>query len=237
MRHQKTFTLCGMLAFGSFILLWSVGRQDAGDSDPPTSASQHDPKPEHVSYYMVVFASQRGANEPRYSHTFATFVSVTGRGENEDHEIEIHTLSWLPKSLNIVILRAQTEPGINLDLQASLDWAASVQARVTAWGPYRIQEELYQAARNQIDRLNGGGIAYKAFKLLDRSEATNCIYALADIEQGRGLLSAGTAHGEAASQMVVRHFQRRIIHPEQTHDWMRGRLGLEKHAVTFKSFP
>lgn len=237
MRPQKIFTFCGISIVGSFFLFWSGGRQDADDSSPPAT-SQLDPKPERVSDYMVVFAFQRDFNEPRYSHTFATFVRATERGAStEAYPNEVHTLSWSPKSLNIVILRARPEPGVNLDLQASLDWAASVQARVTAWGPYRIQEELYQAARNQIDRLNSGTVAYKAFKLLDRSDATNCIYALADIEQGRGLLAAGTAHGEAASAMVLRHFQHRIIDLPQTHDWVKYRLGLGEHAVTFKSFP
>jgi hypothetical protein len=187
---------------------------------------------------MVVFATQGNANEPRHSHTFAAFVRAAAKGMNpDDYETEVHTLSWMPRSLNIAVLRPRPEPGVNLDLPATLDWAASVQARVTAWGPYRIHEKLYQAARNQIDRLNSGELAYKAMNITNRADATNCIYALADIDQEQGLLSTGTARGEAASLMVLRHFKHRMVEPNQTHEWINDRLGLKNQAVTFKTLP
>src|SRR5437016_1116818 len=72
--------------------------------------------PAQSAYYMIVFASQSDTNEPRSAHTFATFVKARGKQESkEDFRIEeAHTISWMPSSLDVVILRLRPQPGTNL---------------------------------------------------------------------------------------------------------------------------
>ena len=177
-------------------------------------------------YYMMIFSAQAASREPRRTHSFATFVKATGTGDSaQDYRTEFHTISWMPRSLNIVILRARPEPGVNLDLQSSLRWAESMGCRVSMWGPYQIQKELYDRAVEQEARLNSGGVLYKA---LDRrfrpGTASNCIHAIADLDIDNGLLRSGQGRGEEASQMVAEHLTRWMIDPGQTHAWVASRL-------------
>jgi hypothetical protein len=180
------------------------------------------------SYYMTIFSAQANSRDPRRTHSFATFVKAAGTGDSaKDSPIEIHTISWMPQSLDIVILRRQPEPGANLDLESSLRWAASRNCRVSMWGPYQINKELYDRAVEQEAHLNSGQVLYKA---LDRrfrpGTASNCIHAVADLDTDNGLLHSGQGRGDAASQQVAQHLNRWIINPEQTHTWVASRLGL-----------
>jgi len=185
-------------------------------------------------YYMIVFSAQSGSNEPRLSHTFATFVKATGTGDSaKDYRAESHTISWMPRSLNIVVLRARPEPGTNLDLASSLRWAESVNCRVSMWGPYQIDQELYDRAIKQEDSLRSGRVLYKAIDARFRGGiASNCIHAVSDLDIDNGLLHAGQGRGDAASYQVVQHLRRWIIAPGQTHPWVAWRLRLNDHPVS-----
>jgi hypothetical protein len=177
------------------------------------------------SYYMLVFAMQDDANQPKHAHAFATFVKATGQGAKA--KIEGHTISWMPDSLDIVVLRRLPEPGRNLSLPATLRLAKSFGSKVTLWGPYQIKKELYTRALAQEERLNKRAIM---FKTVDRrfrlKSASNCIHAVADIDTDNGILNVGTSYGNAASQIVVQHLSRWIIEPKKTHEWVAKRLSL-----------
>src|SRR5215203_773183 len=100
-------------------------------------------------YYLLMFGSQRVPANPNYSHTFATFVKATWVGDGpcpENPTLEAHTISWLPANLKIRTLALLPECGHNFDLHQSLDFALSTDQRVSMWGAYRIQPELYQLA-------------------------------------------------------------------------------------------
>src|SRR5205085_7204837 len=88
------------------------------------------PKPR---YFMAVFAQETTPRAPRTAHTFATFVKLEGKS------FEAHTISWLPKSDDIRLLRRFPEPGVNLDLKASVKKAADMRAEVHEWGPFEIK--------------------------------------------------------------------------------------------------
>jgi len=167
------------------------------------------------SYYMTIFSAQADSRDPRRTHSFASFV-----------------ISWMPRSLDIVILRRHPEPGANLDLESSLRWAESRNCRVSMWGPYQISKELYDRAVKQEARLNSGLVLYKA---LDRrfrpGMASNCIHAVSDLDTDKGLLHSGQGRGEAASRQVARHLNRWIVNPGQTHAWVASRLGLNDQSV------
>jgi hypothetical protein len=181
------------------------------------------------SYYMTIFSAQADSRDPRRTHSFATFVKAIGAGDSaKDSSIEIHTISWMPQSLDIVILRRRPEPGTNLDLESSLRWAESRSCRVSMWGPYQIDKELYDRAVKQEARLNSGLVLYKAIDRRFRpGMASNCIHAVSDLDIDNGLLHSGQGRGDAASQQVAQHLKRWVIEPEQTHTWVAGRLGLK----------
>jgi len=184
------------------------------------------------SYFMTIFSAQADSRDPRRTHSFATFVKANGRGDAaKDSPIEIHTISWMPQSLEIVILRRRPEPGINLDLKSSLRWAESRNCRVSMWGPYQINKDLYDRAVEQEARLNSGQVLYKAVDRRFRpGTASNCIHAVADLDTDNGLLHSGQGRGDAASRQVAQHLNRWTISAE-THTWVASRLGLNDQPV------
>src|ERR1700687_729114 len=142
------------------------------------------------SYYMIVYGAQRTPNVPRFTHTFATFVKATGEGNDKTkYKVEEHTISWIAKTKEIVVARAKPEPGVNLSLKESMDLAASLEEKVSMWGPFEIKKDLYDRALKQIDRLESAKVGYKAIDLRFRPEtAINCIHAVSDLDADDGLL-------------------------------------------------
>jgi len=194
------------------------------------------PAPETVeSYYMLMFSHQRDNNPIAFSHTFATFVKArTDELGQKGRVLESHTISWMPATMDIRLL-ARSERGVNLDLEASLRFATTVNARISLWGPYRIQQELFDRAVQQTARLRTGAIAYKILDgRLRLRAATNCIHAVSDIDTDNRLLETGTSRGDEASSMVLRHLQRWIIEPNRDHDWLGKSLGLDRYPLVMR---
>jgi hypothetical protein len=184
-------------------------------------------------YYMIMFASQAEPNLPKHAHTFALFVKASQEGKDPSkHKIESHCISWLPKSLMIEPLRLQPEPGENLSLPASLKFAKANNAQVTMWGPFLIQKKCYDMALKRLEFLNSGKIAYV---VLDRrfrgGQATNCIHAVSDLDLEQPLVLTGTAHGEAASRMVLQHLQKWVVPSGDDVSWLIDRLELREGQV------
>jgi hypothetical protein len=181
-------------------------------------------------YYLMLFNADGGA--ANNSHTFATFVKATGKGPNkEEDQLEVHTISWMPASLSIVLRRRMPEPGVNLDLSATLNWARSVGARVSMGGPYLIQKELYDRALVQEERLRSGQVQYKAVDRNFRPQASNCIHAVCDIDTDNGLFHIGREWGEDAARDVTNHLRRWMIDPQNSHSWVSEKLGLKELQV------
>jgi len=185
------------------------------------------------AYFMIIFSQEGPGHEPWLSHTFATFVKATGAGSDKgQYHLEQHTISWLPASRDIRLLRLRPEPGKNFSSEETLRWARSLNVRISMLGPYQIQKELYERAVRQVQRLNQGKIAFKAIDGRFRPDvASNCFHAIADIDTDNGLLDTGVAHGDAASTMVAMHLKRWLIRPEEVHDWVAQRLGVSDSGI------
>jgi hypothetical protein len=179
-------------------------------------------------FYVIVFAYQGEPPLPRNTHTFATFVRATGEGARpENHRVEAHTISWAPASGAVRAARLLPERGANLDLAATLRQAHRLGSRVSRWGPFQVQRELYERALGQIARLESGAVAYKVLDSLGRPcSASNCIHAVSDMDADRGLLVTGLASGAQASLLVVQHFRRWMVNQHLSHEWIADRLGL-----------
>ena len=188
------------------------------------------------SYYMMVFTYLGNPNVPRLAHTFATFVKVPdGKDGKPDHtRLEAHTISWMPASLNVVVLRLRPEEGTNLDLKQSLQLAVTRGAGIHAWGPYEIKKDLFDRAVVQVSRLKRGEVAYKAAVGPLRPDiATNCIHAISDIVAGP-FLNTGTAFDLVATEMVITHLSPWIVDRATPNRSLLAPLGVDKYALIFR---
>ena len=200
----------------------------------------HPPEGREVhEYYMMIFSAQRPLNRPKYTHTFATFVKTKGPdAPSEHHLFESHTISWLAAKKKVCLFRLWPERGANLDLTTSLEWALSVQARISMWGPFQIRKAFYDKALVQKARLESGTIQYKVFDPGYRpAVASSCIHGLCDIDRDRGLLWTWLRYGESASQHIAIFFLPWMIGPEQTHPWVGDRLGLADYPIIARDLP
>jgi hypothetical protein len=205
-----------------------------------SSVLQHRPdEKEAHEFYMLIFSAQRALNRPKYTHTFATFVKTRGRDASSGpHLLESHTISWLAAKKKVCLFRLWPEPGANLDLTTSLEWALSVQARISMWGPFQIRKAFYDKALIQKARLESGTIQYKVFDAGYRpAAASSCIHGVCDIDRDRGLLWTWLRYGESASQHIAIFFLPWMICPEQTHPWVGDRLGLSDYPIILRELP
>src|SRR5262245_12203884 len=253
-RSKPEGTVMNWMSIVLAISLVGLSFQSPERSQKPDSPPDAKGQGSAENYYLVVFAAQSEPPVARRSHTFACFVKAGGRPE-ERKILESLAISWLPKSLNVAVVRALPEEGVNLALLPTLKWARGLDAQVSAWGPFSIKKELYDRAATQKSHLESGAVSYKAVDLkapiqppakpalkaplktalkgvLQREEHLNCIHAVSDIAGSD--LATGTAHGVAASGLVVRHLQAWMINPEETHPWLIEALGLKEQPIRFQ---
>ena len=94
-------------------------------------------------YFAMIFGSQSKPKQLRYTHTWGIFVRAVGEGPNlSTYNLELSTISWLPRTLDIKVLRPWPEPGINLDLYQTLDTIQANRESIIMWGPVVIGKEL-----------------------------------------------------------------------------------------------
>jgi hypothetical protein len=189
-------------------------------------------------HYLMVFGSQRVPPRPKYAHTFATFVRATGTGPcAENYSLEVHTISWVPRTLDIRVGALLPECGVNLDLDATLRWALATDQRVSLWGPYQIDQDLYERALAQISLLESGRVRYKALDFGYRTASvSNCIHAVSSLAQGYRPHAATLFFGEAASYLVLCRLAPWVIDCSRTHPWVSSRLGLDQYPLVRRPF-
>jgi len=157
-----------------------------------------------AEYWLYAASAQDATNSASHSHTFATFIKTDDR---TGKEVDRQTISWMPRSMNIKVLRKIPEPGINLTIPQTLKWAKSVGDTVTIYGPYRISEDLYNRAKKKVEDLNSGKVKYIIRDRGRRPVACNCIHAIADLYAENGLLLTGTTRGDLATKLVIQHLR------------------------------
>src|SRR5437764_1394440 len=114
--------------------------------------------------------------------------------------VEAHTISWLPENLHIRVRALLPEPGYNFGLHQTLRYALAEGQRVSLWGPYQIDPELFWKARQQILLLQSGQVCYKAVDSLYRTDrVSNCIHAIDGAVDGHRVQVLSPGWGETAS--------------------------------------
>jgi hypothetical protein len=192
------------------------------------------------AYYLLMFGSQRVPPNPNYSHSFATFVRVTWPGEGPCPEcpcVEAHTISWLPRSLIVHTNALFAECGHNFEMHATLRYVLASRERVSLWGPYQIERELYCRALRQIALLESGQVLYKADDTGRRSDrVSNCIHAVSSLAGGYRLRVLSPGWGETASYYILGELSPWVIDRCQVHPWVGRALGLDCYPIIYREW-
>src|SRR5438132_670822 len=148
------------------------------------------------NFYAIIFGEEDGRNRFCEAHSFATFVRV--RLEATGPEIvDRATISWLPAAGKVRLFK-RAERGRNYTLEETFALVKPGHT-VAQWGPFEIQEDLFERAKKQAAFLSSGGVLYKAMDPFSRPAgmAINCEHAICDIglRTGESIVRTGTAHG------------------------------------------
>lgn len=190
------------------------------------------------AYYMLMFGSQRVPANPDYSHTYATFVRATWDGDGpcpNNPTIEAHTISWLPRTLVVKTRKLRPECGVNLGLKETMEYALDNGERVSLWGPYRVEPELFYLALKQKALLESGQVRYKADDIGYRSDrVSNCIHAVSTTVEGARLRVFIPGWGETASYAVLQRFMPYVVDNKEIHAWVGSALGLDAYPIIYR---
>jgi hypothetical protein len=187
------------------------------------------------SYYTLIFGSQSHPKQLRYTHTWATFVRVVGEGPDPNaYTLQVHTISWLPQTLDVKVLRPWPEPGVNLDLYQTLAAMYGNRESVTMWGPFVIGPEVY-ARSLRIHRIAESGVPrYRAISNARDMLVSDCIHAVAAVDPvfGRGHYPL-IRIGKPASSYIAKQLLARSRYDQRAYDnrWLLPRLGLDRYPI------
>ena len=167
----------------------------------------------HDRYFIVPFAYQNDANDPKFSHSFISVIRVfSGNGQKKytpglrtgtykNWGFEAYTISWLPADFptnpNLCVFDGAgsrifpekndcpVSPGHCFNLEQTLKLAATDKLAVAMWGPYEIAKQGFDLGVRRKQLLDSGKIKYRADDRLLRQKniAINCFHAMAGLEE------------------------------------------------------
>lgn len=191
-------------------------------------------------YFLLMFGSQRVPNDPNYSHSFATFVRASWLGDSPcpvNPCLETVTISWLPCNMKVRTWALCPEEGRNFDLHTTIRWCLDNQMRISLWGAYRIDPDLYFRAQKQAALLESGQVQYKAVDMgYPTDRASNCIHAIGSIANGYRIRVATPGWGESASYVILQRLEPWIYHIGCTHPWVGSALGLDQYPIIYRDY-
>jgi hypothetical protein len=205
-------------------LLFWTGRVQAGEA-----------------YFLLMFAAQRTPNLPSDSHSFASFVRASWPDEGPCPRapcLEVYTISWFPAKLPVRAYALLPECGRNFGLEETLQYVLASHARVSLWGPYPIDADLYRRAARQVTLLTSGQVAYKMIDTGYCSDGvSNCIHALSGLCGGPAVHVFSPGWGDAASCAVVVQMRPWILDCCHVYLWIVSALGLERYPIVYRAWP
>ena len=190
-------------------------------------------------YYVTVFGSQRTPNNPDYAHTFAAFVRATADGPcPTSYTVEdCFCISWLPANLKIRTRSLLPECGHNFGLHDTLHYVLANDEDVSVWGPYRVDQKLYDNARRQVGVLESGEVRFKPVDSgYPTNRVSNCIHAVSSCAEGYRLRILSPGFGDTASWSVTKRFEPFIFNTNETHEWVYSYLGLQDYPIRRRDF-
>lgn len=188
-----------------------------------------------VRYFAMVFGSQSHPKLLRYTHTWATFIRATGEGPDvSKYALEVNTISWLPATLEVKVWRPWPEPGVNLDLYQSLRAVYAHRESVTMWGPFIINEEIYNRSLGVLRIIASGAPQYRAISFPRTLLISDCIHAVAAVDPVFGRDHYPLIRiGKPASRYIARQVMTRSPIDQTLYDnsWLIPRLGLNRYPI------
>ncbi len=183
--------------------------------------------------FAMIFGSESQPKRLRYTHTWVTLVRATGEGPDLNaYNLELSTISWLPQTLEVSVLRPWPEPGVNLDLYKTLDAVRGNRESITMWGPFVARKELWHRSLFIRSVLDSGAAQYRAISTARNILISDCIHAVAamDPEFGRGHYPL-IRIGKPASRFMAHEVMQRSLFDQYQYDnsWLISRLGLDRY--------
>jgi hypothetical protein len=190
-------------------------------------------------YYLLIFGSQSHPKLLRNTHTWASFVRAVGESPDPNHcALYVHTISWLPQTLDVRVWSPFPEPGVNLDLSQTLSAVDAHNEHVTLWGPFVITPDLYERSLQVYQILQSGAVQYRAISTSSNLLISDCIHAVAAVDPifGRGhypLIRIGVPASRYISrEVMVRSVENRDIDQgAYDNSWLVPRLGLDRYPI------
>ena len=212
---------------------------------PPTPADDITPRqaaaiaaPPGERYFLLIFGSQSRPKRPKYTHSWATVVKVTGCDGPGALTVEEHTISWLPATLDVRPFSFRVEPGANLALHLTIEEVLRHEERVSVWGPYEVGPGLAYRFGVQKAFMESGRVGYQAIDSIGEAARTgagcDCIHAVTDMDPLFDRTQYPLSYfGESAILNIVRQIHTRplIICPQADHGWLLPLLGLDKYPI------
>ena len=195
-----------------------------------------------VRHYMLIFGAQTHPKIPRLTHTFATIVKVEAPPPGcADLRIEAHTISWLPQTLKVKPYRRYDEPGYNLTLEETLNWASQHHMQVKEWGPFAIEEDFYWRLYREYARFESGEFRYKAIDPANRgSRTSDCIHAVTDVDRRDSRTNYSYINsGDRVTRKFVQILSERgrLMAPPDDVSWIDAALGLDRYPIVHCPVP
>jgi hypothetical protein len=190
-------------------------------------------------YFLLVFGSQSRPKQLRYTHTWATFVRAVGDGPNlNDYALYVHTISWLPQTLDVHVWRRWPERGVNLDLYQTLQTVSASRQDVSLWGPFVLPPDVYQKSLQVRQILESGQMKYRAIDGGAERWIDDCIHAVSAVDPVFGRRHYPLIRvGKPASRFIAREVMVQTLeddHIDQTAydaSWLIPRLGLNRYRI------
>jgi hypothetical protein len=242
----KRYTRCALVSVAAAIIAGCAANAIRPPS-PATAIRIEDelsmPAPPNERCYILLFGSQTTPKLARHTHSWGTVVKTTCFPGDAEPQIEIHTISWMPATLEIHPWRFQVEPGTNLTLNCTIEEMLHNNERISMWGPYEIWPGLYRRFVTQQEFLESGQIGYQCIDSVGEAahngNGSDCVHAMTDMDPFFSRQKYPlTFFGEAATRHVVRQIMTRpvVIDPPCTHDWLIGCLGLDQYPITNRRY-
>jgi hypothetical protein len=186
-------------------------------------------------YFTLVFGSQSHPKQLRYTHTWATFIRAVGSGPDlTTYDLYVHTISWLPATLNVRVWALNPEPGVNLDLYQTMNAVLAKKENIDVWGPFLIRQEVYERSLIVKAYADSGAVQYRAISARYDLLVADCIHAVAAVDPvfGRGHYPL-IRIGKPASRYIAKQLMKRSHYDQKLYDnsWLISRLGLCAYPV------
>jgi hypothetical protein len=186
-------------------------------------------------YYVLIFGSESHPKLLRYTHTWATFVRAVGEGPDPaGYALEVHTISWLPRTLEVNVLSPWPEPGVNLDLYQTIGAMLANREGITLWGPFRISKPVYDRSLWVHSIIDSGAAQYRAISTPEDLLISDCIHAVAAVDPVFGREHYPLIRiGKPASRYIARQVMLRSFFDQVAYDntWLIPRLGLDRYPI------